>query len=79
MHTDTSISFSSAIESYIIMCAWSKKKMNFSMVLQTGIMKLYHFNLSYADTTTWHQKLHGVTHFSRIQAPISSDPLNGIF
>jgi hypothetical protein len=25
------------------------------------------------------QKLHGVTHFSRIQAPISSDPLNGLY
>jgi hypothetical protein len=25
------------------------------------------------------QKLHGVTHFSRIRTPISSDPLNGIY
>jgi hypothetical protein len=25
------------------------------------------------------QKLHGVTHFSRIQMPISSDPLTGLF
>lgn len=81
----------SAVFEYI--CAWSKKENEFLCgavntirntfkqlldIVSTYPMQILQLGIKQNNNKV-QQKLYGVTHFSRIQMPISSDPLNGMF